>query len=265
MEQDVTPWRVVQLTDSHLFADDQRRLQGMNTQESFLAVADLVRAEQKAIDLILGTGDIAQDSSQAAYRLFHDTALSLCSEMVWIPGNHDEADNMTNLPFGQSSNRKVVDNDHWRIIMLDSSVSKSVYGFLEQEELVTMQEALRTAGDRHVLIALHHHPIPSGCAWLDNHKLKNSDEFHQLVKAHPQIKAILWGHIHQQVDKVIDGIRYMATPSTCIQFAPQQVDFKLDSAPPGYRWLELYPNGDLKTGVSRVSVSLEVDLAGSGY
>ncbi len=265
MEQDVTPWRVVQLTDSHLFADDHRRLQGMNTRESFFAVVDLVRAEQSAIDLILGTGDIAQDGSEEAYRLFHDTAASLCSDMVWVPGNHDEADDMANLSFAQANYRKVIDNEHWRIIMLDSSVSKSVHGFLEAEELATLQEALRTAGDRHVLIALHHHPIPSECTWLDNHNLKNTDEFHQLVKAHPQVKAILWGHIHQQVDKVIDGIHYLATPSTCIQFAPQQVDFKLDSAPPGYRWLELYPNGDLKTDVSRVSVSLEVDLTGSGY
>lgn len=265
MDRQDRPWRLVQLTDSHLFGDPSRRLQGMDTRASFDAVVDLVRAERPEIDLILGTGDVAQDSSDTAYRYFYDAALSLCDDMVWIPGNHDEASIMNALDFGQECNRKVVDNDHWRIILLDSSVSKSVYGFLEPDELSFLEESLSTAGDRHVLITLHHHPIPSECVWLDNHNLKNTDDFHALVARFPQIKAILWGHIHQYVDKTINGIRYLATPSTCIQFAPQQVDFKLDDAPPGYRWLDLHPDGRVDTDVSRVNVHLDVDLAGSGY
>ena len=265
MEQDVQPWRIVQLTDSHLFADEHRCLQGMNTRESFAAVVDLVRSEQPEIDLVLGTGDIAQDSSHEAYRLFQQSALSLCDEMRWIPGNHDEADVMAALPFGGPHNLKIVDRENWRIILLDSSVSKKVHGFLEPAEMQFLQEALATAGDRHVLITLHHHPIPSGCDWLDNHNLKNTDEFQQLVKAFPQVRGILWGHIHQSLDTLRDGVRYLATPSTCIQFAPDQVDFKLDSAPPGYRWLELHANGHIESAVSRVNVALEVDLAGTGY
>lgn len=265
MEQDVQPWKIVQLTDSHLFGDEQRCLQGMNTRESFAAVVDLVRAEQTHIDLVLGTGDIAQDSSEPAYRVFQQAALSLCKEMAWIPGNHDEADIMANLPFGQPHNRKVIDRGGWRIVMLDSSVSKKVHGFLEPSELTFLQEALSSAGDRHVLIALHHHPVPSGSVWLDNHKLKNTDEFHQLVSAFPRVRGILWGHIHQLLDEIRDGVRYMATPSTCIQFAPNQVDFKLDDVPPGYRWLELHPDGRIESAISRVNVKLTVDLAGTGY
>ncbi|TGG92929.1 3',5'-cyclic-AMP phosphodiesterase [Natronospirillum operosum] len=265
MEQAVTPWRVVQITDTHLFGDPTRRLQGMDTQASFAAVNDLVRAERESIDLILGTGDIAQDNSEEAYRLFHDEMLKLAPDMVWIPGNHDEAARMRALPFGRDANRKVVDNEHWRIILLDSSVTRNVHGFLEEEELAFLEDALSTAGKRHVLVTLHHHPIPCGSAWLDNHILRNPEPFHRLIAASSQVKVVLWGHIHQHVDKIIDGVHYLATPSTCIQFAPHQFDFKLDDKPPGYRWLNLYPDGHVETDISRVNVHLDVDLDGTGY
>ncbi|MFY0666201.1 MAG: 3',5'-cyclic-AMP phosphodiesterase [Natronospirillum sp.] len=264
MEQQ-PPWRIVQLTDSHLYKDPSSRLMGMNTAASFAAVVDLVRAERSHIDYILGTGDITQDASMEGYSRFRDAALELCPNMAWIPGNHDEAELMQNLPFETSHYTKIIDNDHWRIVLLDSSILKTVYGRLDAPELKFLDDAIASAGDRHVLVTLHHNPIPSGSVWLDNHCLKNSDDFHAVINRHPNVKVILWGHIHQFVDKQIDGRRYLATPSTCVQFAPQQVDFKADDAPPGYRWLDLYPNGHIETAVSRVTVQLDVDLQSAGY
>ena len=259
------PWHIVQLTDSHLFEDEQQRLQGMDTQASFHAVADAVRAERPRVDLILGTGDITQDRSAAAYRLFYDAAMALAPDMVWIPGNHDEAEVMKSLSFATDCNRRIIDNEHWRIIMLDSSVPGKVHGELSAGELVFLEEALVSAGNRHVLVSLHHNPIPSECAWLDQHKLRNSQAFHDVLAPCEQLKVVLWGHIHQHVEKVIDGVHYLATPSTCVQFAPQQTEFKLDDKPPGYRWLDLYPDGHVETDISRVDVELYVDLGGNGY
>jgi Icc protein len=58
----------------------------------------------------------------------------------------------------------------------------------------------------------------------------------------------------------------MASPSTCIQFAPNSEDFKLDERAPGYRWLRLHDDGRIETGVSRIDASLfPVDLSGAGY
>ena len=42
---------LVQLSDSHLFADPDATLLGMNTRESLQRVVELVRARQPAIDL----------------------------------------------------------------------------------------------------------------------------------------------------------------------------------------------------------------------
>ena len=78
--------------------------------------------------------------------------------------------------------------------------------------------------------------------------------------------GVLWGHVHQQVDSSHGDIQLMASPSTCVQFAPGSVGFKADRRPPGYRWLDLLPDGTLHTGVSRVEdVSFKVDLDSGGY
>jgi 3',5'-cyclic-AMP phosphodiesterase len=61
-------------------------------------------------------------------------------------------------------------------------------------------------------------------------------------------------------------VQLMASPSTCIQFAPDQPDFTIDAAMPGYRWFDLHADGTLRTGVSRVAnVALDLDMASSGY
>ena len=63
-----SPLRVVQLSDSHLFADTEGKLLGLNTQFSLDRVLELIRSEQPSIDLILATGDLSQDASYEAYK-----------------------------------------------------------------------------------------------------------------------------------------------------------------------------------------------------
>lgn len=50
------PALLVQLSDSHLFAEADGTLLGMNTRESLQKVIELVLRQQPRIDLILATG-----------------------------------------------------------------------------------------------------------------------------------------------------------------------------------------------------------------
>ena len=80
----------------------------------------------------------------------------------------------------------------------------------------------------------------------------------------------LWGHVHQQVDKLHIGphgeIPLMATPSTCIQFKPLSSYFALDQLQPGYRLLELAGDGSIRTNVYRVPGNrFSPDNEASGY
>ena len=58
----------------------------------------------------------------------------------------------------------------------------------------------------------------------------------------------------------------LGSPSTCVQFIPGQDDFGIDACPPGYRWLELLPNGEIKTGLGVLpEIPSGLDLASMGY
>ena len=100
--------------------------------------------------------------------------------------------------------------------------------------------------------------------------MDNGTEFLKCVAQYPQVKALLWGHVHQQLDSLYDGphgaLQLMATPSTCIQFKPQSPYFALDGLQPGYRLLELKADGSISTNVYRVPGNLfSPDKDSSGY
>ena len=126
---------------------------------------------------------------------------------------------------------------------------------------------LQQSREGYALVCLHHHPVSIGCDWLDEQKVSNADTLFSVLDEFTHVRGLLWGHVHQQIDQQRNGVKLMATPSTCIQFAADSADFKLDRLSPGYRWLDLQENGDIETGVSRVSgVVFDIDYDdSSGY
>jgi Icc protein len=60
---------------------------------------------------------------------------------------------------------------------------------------------------------------------------------------------MLAGHVHQDFDGWSHDVRVLATPSTCAQFTPATERCIMDMRPPGYRWLELRPDGSVHTKV----------------
>jgi 3',5'-cyclic-AMP phosphodiesterase len=51
-----------------------------------------------------------------------------------------------------------------------------------------------------------------------------------------------------------------------VQFAPGSEEFQVDTTAPGYRWLRLFDDGRLDTGVSRVTgITFEIDYTIKGY
>ncbi|MBL4834265.1 MAG: 3',5'-cyclic-AMP phosphodiesterase [Pseudomonas sp.] len=246
------PVCIVQLTDSHLYADPTADLLGLDTAASLKAVIDLVLDEVVSMDLVLATGDIAQDGNERAYRRFIEAAADLPAPCYWIPGNHDDAALMSRIGAETGLSRDWIDAGNWRIVMLDSSIPGAVAGHLSTEQLAVLDRALLGADERFVMVCLHHHPVPIGCDWMDPLGLLNVDDLLPRLQADERVKAVLWGHVHQELDQYLDGLRLLATPSTCVQFARHSSDFATDTQPPGYRTLTLLPDGQIETAVSRL-------------
>jgi Icc protein len=257
---------LVQLSDSHLFAKADGTLLGMCTRDSLQKVIESVLAEQSQVDLVVASGDVSQDGSVESYEAFRQLSGEIEAPKRWFPGNHDESQEM--LLAAQQSDLldPVIDIGNWRVTLLDSSVPGSVPGYLADQQLQLLAQSLSEAPERHHLVCLHHNPVPIGCEWMNPIGLRNPDALFAVLERFPQVRAVLWGHVHQEYDQMRGDVRLLASPSTCIQFAPGSVDFKVDTTAPGYRWLRLYDDGRLETGVSRVvCMDFEVDYGGEGY
>ncbi|MBS7662241.1 3',5'-cyclic-AMP phosphodiesterase [Pseudomonas lalucatii] len=257
---------LVQLSDSHLFAEANGKLLGMDTQDSLQRVVEQLLREQPQIDLVLASGDLSQDGSEASYARFRQLTATIGAPARWLPGNHDDVPAMRRACGDGAQLEPVIDLGSWRIVLLDSSIPGAVPGYLDAEQLALLERALAEAPERHHLICLHHHPVPIGCAWMEPIGVRNPEALFAVLARHPQAKAVLWGHVHQEFDQLREGVRLLASPSTCVQFAPGSEDFQVDSSAPGYRWLRLHADGRLETGVSRVTgIRFEVDYSVKGY
>lgn len=257
---------LVQLTDSHLYADAGADLLGLDTHESLQAVIDLVLEEFPTMDLVLATGDITQDGSEAAYGRFAEAMRRLPAPCHWIAGNHDNAELMQQLGVATGLSREWTDLGCWRIVLLNSNIPGAVAGHLGASQLDVLDRALKGAGERFVMVCLHHHPVDIGCGWMAPLGLLNAPELLGRLEADRRVRVVLWGHVHQQFDHQHDHLRLLASPSTCIQFAPQSQVFATDERQPGYRWLRLYDDGQIETAVSRLAAGRFLpDPGATGY
>ncbi len=258
--------RVIQLSDCHLFEQLDGKLLGLETEFSLGKVIDLIAQEQPDPDLVLATGDLSQDGSSESYRRFHQHMERLSAPVYWLPGNHDILTVMSDHKALECMSPCVVEMGQWVIILLDSTILGEVPGYMSESELAFLDKALTEHQDKHAMVCLHHQPIPVGCVWLDQQLVGNAEEFLAVIDRHSNVRSVIWGHVHQVFETRRNGVRFMSVPSTCVQFKPDSEDFAVDDENPGYRWIDLYPDGRIESGVSRVTgVSFEVDYTIKGY
>jgi Icc protein len=241
--------RLTHFTDPHLYGEAHESLRGVATLPALSKAIAHAQGRDWPPDAVLVTGDLVQDDP-AGYPHFRRLFGTLGLPVLCLPGNHDEPRAMkrelAGAPFVLGGH---VDMGRWRIVLLDSCIPGSADGALSAQELAQLDEALGSAGARHCLVCLHHHPVPMSSRWLDRVGLSNAAEFLHLIDQHKSVRAIVWGHVHQAYDALRKGVRLLATPSTCAQFLPNSDDFAIDRRPPAYRTLELRADGSLVTEV----------------
>ena len=259
--------RVLQLTDSHLYSNPDGTLAGLNTLNSFDRVLALAAERTAASDCILATGDLVHDATAKGYAVMAARLQQLDRPVYCLPGNHDvPAVMQANLNQGWVATPKSVRYGNWLIILLDSTLPDEVGGALSPGELENLRLLLDANPDSDVLVSLHHHPVPIGSEWMDDMALANPSDFFGIIDRHERVRGVLWGHIHQIFEDERDGVRLMGSPSTCIQFKPGQDRFEIDRSAPGYRWLDLYPDGQIISGVERIAaIPAGLNIASSGY
>lgn len=261
------PKRLIQISDCHLGALNSEALLGLNTDESLHDVLALIAQKESVFDYMICTGDIASAGHDTCYRRFVTIIREHFSvPLAWLPGNHDSVAMMAALDIPSPPEARLVTQGNWLIILLDSVVPLQVYGNFEQTELDFLSQTLAANPTKHIIVMLHHQPVQVGSAWIDQYILRNAEAFFTIIDQHVQIKAIVWGHVHQDFRSQHKDLALIATPSTCVQFKPHCDDFTVDTLMPGYRWFDLYDDGHFETGVERVSgKEYIIDYKSAGY
>jgi len=249
-----SPLIIIQITDLHILAEPGKTMSGVDTEQSFIQLLKQIHNSQQKIDLLLVTGDLAQDPCESSYQRIFQAFKQYPTKTVCLPGNHDDFSLMQQIIAGQQLNcDKQLRFKHWQVINLNSKKKGSQGGYLAASELSYLSNTLEES-KLNTLIAVHHHPVQTHSKWMDTMMIENSDELFSLIKQYPHVKAITCGHIHQEIHSIKNDKLILGTPSTCFQFKPLSAEYAVDNNQAGYRVFSLYSNGNIETEVYRSDI-----------
>ena len=171
-------------------------------------------------------GDLTNSGKSAEY-----FGLRVALERVDIPytlmcGNHDNRPNLLaafpeapTTPTGHL--QRVVDLGETRLIMLDTLYGPPFHndyhkGYLFPARLSGLDAALQGATGR-VLIFMHHPAWVTGLSGMDEIRLRNEDEFFDILDKHKNVAHIFTGHLHRTVSGNVRGYSFSTFKSPNIQ------------------------------------------------
>jgi Icc protein len=178
-----------------------------------------------------------------------------------LPGNHDLRASLRRafeLPGeGDAPIDYAVEVGELRLVVLDSIVPGEDRGALEPGQLRWLDEELGKEPERPAILAMHHPPLVTGIPEWDGINLvaPEREALAEVVGRHPQLRAIVGGHLHRIVSSALAGCPVLAAPSTYLQILPDfdPTEFEDEDAafwtdPPGFA-LHVLRDGELSSQV----------------
>jgi len=242
--------RLVQVSDCHVSGDSRAIYRGQHADRNLASLLPAMRDWQP--DLILLTGDVAEDGSAAAYGRVSALLGTVGAPVLALPGNHDDAVQMRRyFPLGAWGEPLVHQARNWQLILLDSTVRNCVGGQFTADMLRHLDAVIGRSAGRNVLLALHHQPVAVGSLWIDRYALDDAEAFWEVVDRHAHVRCVTWGHVHQDFESLRGRIILLGAPSSAANSLPPRDACTLDLAGPAGRWLELDLEGGIETGLIR--------------
>lgn len=227
---------IAHLSDLHLTATGQPLYGRVDTQAAFAQALERLATLKRRPELVLLTGDLADDGELATYLFLRRELDALGLPFCLLPGNHDDGAALA-AAFAQDScvwqdGVACLDLPAGRLLLLDTHVPGEEWGRLEKAQLERLEALLQGPA----LLAMHHPPFAVGIPGMDEIACRGEvAALGRLLAARRGVEGLLCGHVHRHVATLFHGIFAQVAPATAHQIA-------LDAEPLAYT---LEPGGFL--------------------
>jgi Icc protein len=251
-------WRFVHVSDTHICPDPAYHpAWAQDAPHPLVGARSLVRRLQAlpfTPDFILHTGDLVYDPDPAAYDAARGLLAPLVPPIHVVAGNHDDPAMLQHIFMGtpRSAIRLPfyyeTDINGLQLLCLDSTQGSQHTTAIDDAQLAWLAaRCTDPTDDRPLVVALHHNTVPVGVPWLDdNMSVRNSHDLHRILRAAGnRLRGVFFGHIHQSIDVLQDGILYSTAPSTWYQlhaYPHTAQDEQDDHALPGFAVVTITPH-----------------------
>lgn len=194
---------IAQISDTHIVEKDKQWLDepSTKTDERLLRVITYLNQLNPQPDLVLMTGDVSENGSEASYIHFKELISALKMPLFLIPGNHDFRVHIRKV-FADQKYLPTRDFLHYeineypiRLIGLDTLVEDEPYGLLCIERLNWLKKSLAVSS-KPTLIFMHHPPAKTGTKLFDQILCQVPSDFEDLIRESKQVLGIISGHYH---------------------------------------------------------------------
>lgn len=235
--------RILQLSDPHVRRPGDPLAGRVETLPFLEAAVTHVERLIPRPDLVLITGDLVDLGLPEEYRLAATALARLSVPILVLPGNHDARGPCRSAlgPYlgqvvGDDCLAYVDERFPVRIVALDSVIPGSGEGRLGPDQLGWLQRMLAGGTARPTLIALHHPPFDVGIGFMDRLGLVDREAFLDILGRHPEVLAVLAGHVHRTVVRRLGHAIGLIAPSTAhqipLELAPEGPEVFIHE-PPG--------------------------------
>ncbi len=240
------PVVIAQFSDLHVTPEGVRNRHGVDTAQGLARCLEHLHALDEMPDLLIASGDLVDEGTETEYRRLRDCLAGLRIPLYLMPGNHD-----LRAPL----RRVFADHDYLgrdgrihyyrdvrglRLIALDSVIEGQNGGDLDDVQLQWLDNLLQSAPGQQALLFVHHPPVITGFSRMDQIAIGqgSAERLGQIIARHPQVRALMCGHVHRHVQTVWQGALVSVCPSTAFQAQLKLGPGKFEASPdepPGYQ------------------------------
>lgn len=252
--------RFIHISDTHYAPPDyERPTSRIDPRQGVRVLIQQLNALPFTPDFILHTGDVAYDPYPEIYDEIRTIFAELKVPVRYVPGNHDHNGALQTVVMGRAEPQipyyaKEVLNDV-RLLYLDSNdfaAAPPPAGYVSEAQIAWLRDELAADDPRPVVVAVHHPLQKTGSnEWFDVFmNTVNGDAVHEVLKtAADKVRGVFYGHVHQNISFLRDGVLYCSALSSWTQFRAwpgQDMETIHDlSSDPGYNLVTITREGTI--------------------